>query len=1117
MLFVGYNITIIIKLKKINMKRFLFILGLIVVVLSLKAQSKSPVPLNEMVGKLQTKFGVSISFDGDLKTTFTQKEKQKILSQKSIDEALSKMILKKDLTYEKLRDDYYVITKKTSTTSNNDVFNTTKKAERVITGIVYDDTGNPLPGASVVQKGTNNATITDLNGKFEIKISDSAAQILVISFIGFNTYELALTSETFYEVYLVPSSKNIGTVIVSGVAGKTPAKKLTITVNHIDANQLDEAPAGNAISALQGKIPGATIVSASGQPGTGASIRLRGVTSLLGNNNPLIIVDGVMVQTSLSDFNADDIESVEVVKGAAASALYGSKAAGGVIVITTKRGKNQKSSFQVTIRNEFGTTQLVKQIQLATHHPYLLDSNYEDYSYTRYAGVVYDDQGNVISGSRTLKDSGYCDQPYAILRNQQQLFFKNGNYYTNYVGIASKSDNSNLYLSVENHHNEGIIFNTKGFYRRNFRFNADTKIGKRLKLSTSNLFINSLSDKPGSNSSFFDLLFINPDVDLTAKNDDGTPYRILPDPWSIDENPLYPLYYRKRQTTKNVFMTNVRASLFVTDWLTIESKYSLEKQNFYYNTYTPKGYLYNGGADIGGSIYMEDYLSNNQVFQTTANFKKFLGDFLIKSKLSYMYEDESYNDFAVTGRNFIVPDIPQLTNTDPTLSTLSSYDGAIRAIDVFGIVDFDYKSKYLFSGLFRRDGSSLFGVNERWQNYYRIAGAYRITEDVKIPGFQELKIRSAYGTSGLRPGFSWQYETFYFSNGNVVRDHLGNVDLKPAEARELEFAIDAQFLNVFNFTASYSITKTLGAFDKVPLPSYLGYPYQWRNVGDIKSNVIELSLGINAIDNKNTKLHFQLNFDKIHQEMINLTIPPFYTGPHNAYYINPGDEFGVLYGYDWVRDLNTMAKQLPDGRTIDDYTINSDGYVILKGTEGSRQEAPIALDTNNDGTPDKVLIGNGNPDFHLNLSTNFTIKNLTIYFLFDWKQGGDIYNYTHQYTFRDARAKEFDQFGKPENLKKSIYYYSTFYQQSINSYFIEDGSYVKLRELSVYYTLKHTLFNGFVKSVRFGVIGHNLFTLTKYSGYDPEVASSGDLTTFAFDDFGYPNFRTVSASLQFKF
>ncbi len=1097
------------------MKKIAFIVGLFMLFFTAQAQSK-PVPLNNVVNSLEQKFSVSISYDSDLNVLFSQDEINEILSQSTISDALTKLTsVKKTLTFKRLRNDYYVISAKSSDGTVN-TNHTGKRLSRKITGLVKDETGSPIPGATVVETGTNNATITDLNGKFELTVSDEAKEITV-SFIGYQDTTITLSPDKdYYEITLQPKTQNIGAVVVSGVAGETPVKKLTVTVNHLDADQLDQAPAGSASSVLMGKIPGLVVTQASGQPGTGAAIRMRGVTSMLGNNSPLIIVDGIMVQTSLADINADDIESIEVVKGAAASALYGSKAAGGVIVITTKRGKNIKENYEVTIRNEYGTTQLGKYIKLAIHHPYVLDSNYQNYSYTRYAGVDYDDEGNVISGSRILTDSAYCDQPYAIIRNHQKDFFKNGNYYTNYVGLASRAKSTNFYLSFENHHNEGIIFHTKGYTRRNFRFNADTKIGKYIKLSTSNLYISSLSDKPGSNNSFYDLLFINPDVDLTAKNDDGSPYKILPDPWSIEENPLYPLYYRQRQTTKTTFMTNLKGSVYLTKWLTVESKYSYEKLNIYYNTYTPKGYLYNGGADIGGSIFNEYYFSKYQVYQTTANIKHKFGDFLVKSKLSYMYEDKYYKDFAVTGRDFIVPGIPQLTNTDPTQASMSSYDGTIRAIDVFGIVDMDYKSKYLFSGLYRRDGSSLFGANVRWRNYYRISGAYRITEDVKIPGFQELKLRAAYGTAGLRPGFSWQYTTFYFSNGYLYRDQIGNPDLKPAETHELEIALDADFLNRFSLTASYSISEVIGAFAKAPLASHLGYPYQWRNVGNIHSNTVEVSLNSKIFETKKGSWYLTINFDKIHQVMDSLAIPPFYTGPHSAYYVAPGEVFGVLYGYDWVRTLDQMKNQLPEGRTIDDYTVNSDGYVILKGTEGSLSEAPIPLDTDNDSIPDKVLIGDGNPDFHMSFANNLTIGGFTFYALIDWKQGGDIYNYTHQYTFRDARAIEFDQYGKPEDQKKSLYYYQTFYNQSINSYFVEDGTYVKIRELSVYYTFKPKWTN-FVKSVRFGIVGRNVYTFTKYSGYDPEVASSGDLTTFAFDNFGYPNFRTITASLQLKF
>lgn len=1104
------------------MNKILFLSVLFIISIANFAQGKTTTnelsfsSIASVVDDLQTKFKVSVTYESEIEISIDQKQVDEIISSESIEKALTKLADECHLEYHKLRDDYFVLVlanPKVSEAEQNDSF---QPGERTIKGTVTDG-GSPLPGATIYMKGnTSYYAVSDLNGDFSITLPTDAKE-LVFSYVGFDEKIVQIGDESFIEVKMQVSALELEGVVISGVAGKTQKKLLTVTVASVDEETLKKVPASSAASALQGKLPGVSVKQVNGQPGSGTSIQLRGATSLLGNNSPLIIVDGIMVQTSLADMNSDDIENIEVVKGAAASSLYGSRAAGGVIVITTKRGDKVSKNFEITLRNEFGTSGLVKEIDLATHHSYQLDSNYQDYNYTRYAGVEYDDEGNVLSGSRHLTDSAYGDQPYGVLYNQQDKFFKSGNYYINFIGLATKAKTSDLYFSFENNHNEGIIYATEGYTRRNFRFNSDTKIGKRIKLSTSNLYISSFSDKPGSDNTFNDLLFVNPDVDLEKTGEDG---RLLvnPDPWSINENPLYPLAYRDRDQRKNTFMTNLDAKIFILDWLNWGANYSFEHFNKTWETYTPKGYEYGGGANEGGSLYNSQYTARNQVFQTTLNFNKTVSDFLIKAKLSYRYEDQNWNSFSVTGRDFIVPGIPQLDNTDPTRTSLSSYEGAIRAQDYFGILDVDYKSKYLFSGLYRRDGSSLFGANERWQSYYRLAGAWRITEDFKIPGFQELKIRTAIGTSGLRPGFNWQYETFYVDDGQIYRDQLGNRNLKPAEAREVEIALDAFFLNRFNFTISFSNTKTLGAFAKVPLPSYLGFPSQWRNVGDMNSDVVEISLGYNAIKEGNSRLHFQLNFDKITQAVTSLTIPPYYTGPHSAYYIEAGEPFGIIQGYKWLTSLDQMAQQLPENRSISDYVINSDGYVIEKGTEGSTLEKAIAFDKDNDGTPDKVAIGDGVPDFRMSFSTTYSYKGFAVYLLLDWKQGGDIYNYTHQFIFRDGRAIENDQSGKAQSEKKSIGYYSNFYQQSINQYFVEDGTYLKLREFSIFYTIAPERWqNGILKEIKIGLLGRNLLTFTKYSGYDPDVASTGDLTTYSFDNFSYPNFRIFSGSLQFIF
>jgi TonB-linked SusC/RagA family outer membrane protein len=1105
-------------MKQINLSSLIIFVFLLSAFTSFGSEQDTEISLVQVVKTLEKEYNVSITYQETGNVVFTEKETNEIYKHKNILDALKEIVRLKDMDYKQLRSDYFVLIQKPKKEEQPKPKSASGEEPKMrkVNGKIVNDNGESLPGATLHVPGNSQFhAVSDIHGKFEIIVPDTT-KFIEINYVGVRPYHLVLTDKVTYDIILTLNSIELGSVIISGVAGETQKEKLTITVEHLDGKVINRVPATSASTALQGKVPGVVVTSSSGEPGVGSNIRMRGVTSMLGDNSPLVIVDGTMIQTSLADFNSDDIESIEVVKGAAASALYGSKAAGGVIVITTKRGRLMEESYQVVLRNEIGITQLAKQIEQSTHHAYQLASDYENYDYTKYENVQYDNEGNVLSGSRVLTDSAYADQPYAYIQNHQEKFFKKGLFYTNYLGIATKTQNSNLFFSFENHSNEGIVFETDGYTRRNFRFNSDTRLTDRIKFSTSNMYITSKSDKPGSDNSFFDLLFINPDVNLEATNADNSPFKIFPDPWSIEENPLYPLHYRERISTKSTFITSFNLKIKLAKVLNFETHYSFEKFDKYYNTYTPKGYLYGGEEFIKGSIYNEQYSSKSQNFQATLNYFQKFNDLVIKSKASYLYEDQGYYDFSITGKDFIVPNIPQLNNTDPTLSTLNSYQGNIRAINVFGIADVDYKSKYLFSGLLRRDGSSLFGDNERWQNYFRLSFAYRISEEIKIKGIDELKVRMAYGTSGLRPGYSWQYETYYFSNGQIYSDQLGNKNLKPSEAREFEVAMDVNFLKKFDFTASYSKTNTLGAFARVPLASHLGYPYQWRNVGDIKSNVIELSLNYRVIEKKNLDWTLHINFDKINQKMDNLTIPPYYTGPHSAYYVNPGESFGIIYGYQWLTSLDQMANQLPTGKTIDNYEINSDGYVIVKGTQGSTKEKAILLDQDNDGTADKVAIGDGNADFHLSLNSTLNYKKFTFYFLLDWKQGGDVYNYTRQYTFRDARAIEFDQSGKTESDKKSVSYYSYFYEKSINSYFVENGSYLKLREFSIFYnyTPKNTKY---FKEIKMGVIGRNLLTFSSYSGFDPEVGSSGDLTTFAFDEFGYPNFRTYSASIQFTF
>jgi TonB-linked SusC/RagA family outer membrane protein len=1117
---------------QILMTRFLLLLFLGIpafLPLRLAAENQTGMDTNtveSVVSSLENRFDVSITIDAEAAKETIVKSKKSILNSKNISEALDKLVSGTDLKYKKLRSDYFVISrmkKERKGTVRDTLKPAVKKPPRIISGTVrFKSDGSPIVGANVYIVGTNRGTTTDINGHYHIQVSNGDRQ-LAFSYVGMRTVKVNIENKTQINVSLAEDTYGLNEVIVAGVAAKTPKKDLTISVTKVDDKQLNTSPSPSVVQSIEGKVAGVTVVQANGLPGSGAAIRLRGSTSLNGRQAPMIVLDGNILNTNLADINVDDVASVEVVKGAAASALYGSRAGNGVLVITTKRGLNQKAKTRVHVRSEWGMQEIAHYIDQATHHPYQLADDWQNYTdFTKYKGVVYDSLGNVIHGSRRVTDSGYADQPYARLINQQKEFYKKGFYSNNYVSVSGNEKKTNFLISYERNKQSGIIFNTGGYTRNNLRVNLDHHLLKNLKLSTSNLFIYTRSNNPASYKAFNDLLFVSPDVDLTAPNPDGSPYKIIPDPWSVAENPLYPLYYREKTSKRVSLIGNVIGDWYALPWLSAKVKYTYEYRNKYWNTYTPKGYLASGGQFINGSLYKQTYQEFNQDFQFTINMNKKYRNLLGKLKLSYLYENSSWNNYSVFAQDFIVAGVPQLNNTDPTKSQLNSYEGKIVAIDYFSILDLNWKDRYLFSGLFRMDGSSLFGANERWNPYYRLSAGYRISKDVHIPGIDEMKIRGAYGTSGLRPGFSYQYETWSINNGILKKSTLGNKDLKPSETAEWEVGLDMDFLKMFSFEATYSSDVTRDAFALAPLPSHLGYPAQWRNVGTLASTSIEASLNSRFFNKPHFSWSMNLTFSRIRQEVKALSIPAYNTGPRNAFFIKAGETFGIMYGYDWVRSLDVMAKQLPKGRTIDDYTINSDGYVILKGTEGTKAERPIKLDTNGDGLPDKVVIGNGNPDFLMSMSNTFKLWNFTVYFLFSWKNGGNIYDYTRQYTFRDNRAKIIDQYGKAPGTKKAINYYQTFYDGTgINSYFVEDGSFLKLRELSVSYSVNHTQLKrahlGFLHSFNIGFRAKNLLTFTKYKGYDPEVASGGDLTNYPFDNFGYPNYRVITGSVSFTF
>ena len=1007
-----------------------------------------------------------------------------------------------------------------------------------VSGVVRDETGETLPGVNVIVKGTTTGVSSDFDGNYQIDVAEG--ETLVFSFMGYLDSEVVVSGDNVYNVYMEPSYNVLDEIIVSGVASGTSKKKMSVSVTKVKADALNQVPQSSVSSSLQGKVPGVTVTSSNGSPGSGSSIQLRGATSLVGGSNPMILVDGVIMQGSLSDINVDDVESMEVVKGAAASALYGSRAANGVVVIITKRGSSLKDGqTTVTLRNEIGTQQVAKYLDLAKSHVYELDHTWQDVdTYTKYKFVNYpsDYVGGwdpAIVGSRKQKEDGYMDLPYRLEHDLQADMFTDGLSYTNYIGVGHRVNQTNMFVSFENNADQGVIVETGGYKRQSFRVNLDHSISENVKISASNNYITTSNDKvPGGTDAFFNVLFMEPDVNLFAKNENGQPYQYYPNHWSTQiNNPLYDLKVKEANSTKTRFLGAYDLQWRFTDWLSFKGSYAVESQDYTNVLYTPKGsYVgmkYEDGEPTGlvkseGSYSKKTSKIFNQNLRATLNFSQTWGELDFNGKLSYLYEDNHYESMVAQGGRLQLSNLPSLNYVNQEDSQAYDTLEDIKAENYFAIASFVYMDRYIFDALYRRDGSSLFGENEKWHNYFRVSGAYRISQDFTIPGIDEMKIRGAYGTAGQRPLFHYQYETMTINNGIYSKQNLGNKDLKPAKSAELEVGLDVSFLGRFNVELTYSETHGTDQFINAPLMSaYGGFRNQWQNAAELKTNTFEAMFNANIVRTEDWTWDATITFDKTQSKITKLDVPGYRTGPRSAFKIAEGEVFGGMYGVDFVRTLDQMQAQLPEGSSISDYVVNRDGVVVKKADVGTLSERAIALLDEN-GAEKEVKIGDINPDFRLGLNTTVSYKNFSLYMLWQWKQGGDMYNGTAQYLVRDNRHAMMDQiYTKPEEKKTVNYYQSLYDAQAVNGYWVEDATYVRLKEASIYYNLDQSSLGkvgNYIQNIRMGVVGRNLLTFTGYSGYDPEAAYSvNGGPTYAFDNYGYPNFRSYSFSIELKF
>src|SRR5256712_11627104 len=752
----------------------------------------------------------------------------------------------------------------------------------VVTGKVVGAGGAGLGGAIVVTDQLSVAAATAVAGAYTLTVpaqwTKGQAVTLRARSIGYSpaTKQITLTpgnQAADFELKFDPMT--LDEVVVTGVAQATEAKKLTFAVGHVDASQLQQAPAVSALGSLEGKGAGVRVIHGSGAPGSEPAIRLRGATALTtpsscnsqpcpstNASGPLIVVDGTITHHALADINSEDIERVEVVKGAAASSLYGSNAANGVVQIFTKRGdRSPDGKLVVTVRNEYGQSFRPKIIPITHAHPYLTaDRAYTDASGNQVlAGDFITETGDLVGplDVPTNKADGIADVPYStyphpVYFDVQGDMLTHGPFYTNYISIGQRRGNTNYNVSFQNTKKEGILILLKGYNRQNFRLNVDQALTPRLDLSVGGFFGKSTNDQAqeglGGSAPFFVVTFIEPYISLFAKNPDGTPYTAqIPHQQPNAANPLYGLANEHILTDRFRYTGYAKATYRILDWLSLEGNYNYDQESSNYTDETPKGFLDATGVPTSGSLIKTD--SGGRTFNTGATLTSVrtfhLGSWNVRNttKAAYAYEDQTASNFTLTANRFTVSATPEFTAVDFSHLAPGSSNERIRTNNSYVGSGFDIKDRYLIDGLVRWDGSSLFGPDSRWRTYYRASGAYRLSQDFHINGIDELKLRASYGTAGLRPIFDAQYETFAVIGGVPVKQTLGNKVLKPARSAETEIGGNLDFLGRFSLEYSYSRKETKDQILLVPLSGATGYLNQWQHAATLLRRTHELALG----------------------------------------------------------------------------------------------------------------------------------------------------------------------------------------------------------------------------------------------------------------------------------
>ena len=979
---------------------------------------------------------------------------------------------------------------------------------KTIQGVVNDAAGFPLPGVSVNVQGTKNSASTDLDGKYSLK-EVSATDKIIYSFIGLISQTITVGGQNVINVKLIESTQSLTEVVVVAYGTQSRAK-VTGAVSVVNAKDIVAVPITNAESALQGRAAGVTVVN--GAPGSSPTVSIRGISNLSGSGAPLYVIDGVLVG-NLSGLNPSDIESMSVLKDASTTALYGSKAFNGVIMVTTKKGK--KGPGQMSFSSYLGSQSVSKRYDVLNTQQYL-----------KYA--------QDLGSNLTARAAEFGN----ITTNWQDEIFTTGLIQDYNLSFSNGTENSTSRYSAGYLKQEGSIIGT-GFERYSFRANNTQNVGKLSIGSNIGLSFNKTNPErsAGGRTLLEHAIKMAPYLPVYNANNVGG----YQGPSAIDgndaENPVRVANHGYQEINGVSIIGNIFAELEIYKGLKFRSQVSLDYYTSKNRTFVPG---YSDGSTHNqaySTTALNDAQGQSIVFDNSINYKTIFAD---KHNLEILgliskIETKSQN-VAASSRYFISNEIDQLRLQD---ANLSSNNFETNNLAYVGRVNYDYDGKYILSASLRRDGSSRFGSNYRFGNFYSVALGWNIARESFMENsvFSTLKLRASTGTTGNDAIADYQYSatladgyTYPIAGATapgVTAGSAANPDLRWESKNDRNIGLDfGLYEEKFTGSIEYFNNKASDILFPVPLPASLGSPAgtQLQNIADVKLSGYELTLGYNDREGDFT-WSATANIGTVENEVVKLAPgiqnvlggPSPRAGLENFSRLEVGQPLYYFYGY----QTNGIYKNQAEVDAVfgSGQTVVKPGDIKFVDRDGNK-----VINSN-----DKTNIGNPYPDFTYGLNLNAGYKKFDFNCFISGVQGNDIFN-ANKFDLQ-AMQRLFN--ASTEVLDRSIVAGGVVTNpsatlpralgapinwNSASQRYVEDGSYTRLKNVTVGYTLAGDSFQKYFSKIRFYLSGQNLVTITKYSGLDPEIVRADGNANSAGIDLGrYPQPKSVIFGLEVTF